>query len=74
MFTFGIGKGMNPLILSSYGLKNSTIAILQGWIWHYITHKIWQAIKQKRQTKHTEPNYELIALPLLFYKHGFDIE
>ena len=45
------GKGMNLLFPLSYGLNSSTTVILQGWIWHKITHKGWYAIKLRKQTK-----------------------
>ena len=29
-----LGKGMNPLTPSSYGLNNTTTVLLGEWIWH----------------------------------------
>ena len=38
-----IGKDMSPLILPAVHL--------QGWLWHWITHKGWYAIKQRNESK-----------------------
>ena len=29
-----LGKGMNPLILPSYGLNSTTTVLLEEWLWH----------------------------------------
>ena len=44
-----LGKGMNPLILFSpnCGLDSTTTFLLKGWIWCWITHESWYAIKQR---------------------------
>ena len=44
MFTFGriLGGGKVWTLLHSFSY------VLQGWLWHYITHKGWYAIKQKK--------------------------
>ena len=39
------GKCMNPLLLPVM-----IAALLQGWLWHYITHQSWYAIIQRNQT------------------------
>ena len=43
-------KIVNPLILQAYELNSTTSAFLQGWLWHWITNKVWYAIKQKKKT------------------------
>ena len=34
--------------LSSYGLNSTPITLLQGCMWHWITHEGWYAIKTKK--------------------------
>ena len=46
-----LGKVMNFLMPYSYGRNSSTTFLLQGWLWHWITHKGWYAIRQRNQTK-----------------------
>ena len=41
-------KGMKLSYPSSYGL-NSITAVLEGWLWYYITHGGWYAIKQRNK-------------------------
>ena len=51
-FTFQInsfGKDMNPLMSASHGLNSITVVFLQGWFWHWITHKGWYTIKQRNK-------------------------
>ena len=43
---------MNPFHFPSYRLNSTTTVLLQGWLWHYITHEGWYAIKQRHQTTH----------------------
>ena len=45
-----LGKGMNLLILPSYGLNSTLTVLLQRWLWDWITHKGWYAIKQRNQS------------------------
>ena len=34
------GKGMNPFLPPpSHGLNRITVVLLQGWVWHRMTHK-----------------------------------
>ena len=33
------------------GLNNITVVLLEGWLWHYITHKGWYAIKTKKSNQ-----------------------
>ena len=42
---------MDHLIRLSYGLNSTTTVLLQVWLWHWITHEGWYAIKQRSQTK-----------------------
>ena len=42
---------MTPPILPSFELNSPTTVLLQGWIWLWITHKRWFAIKQRNQRK-----------------------
>ena len=35
----------------SHGLSNITADFLQGWHWHYITHEVWYAYKQRNWIK-----------------------
>ena len=39
--TSTFGKGISPLILTSYGLNGIAIfaVVLAGWLWHWITHE-----------------------------------
>ena len=46
-----LGKGMNPPYPPSYGLNSTTIVLLEKWLWHWITYKIWYAIKQRNHPK-----------------------
>ena len=46
-----LGKVWTPLILR---LNCTNSILLQGWLWHWITHKGWYAIKQRKQTKKGE--------------------
>ena len=35
-----LGKGMNNFIpMLGYGLNRISTELLQGWLWHYITHE-----------------------------------
>ena len=43
--TNALGKGMNSFIPFSIRLNSTTTDVLQGWLWHYITHEDWYAIK-----------------------------
>ena len=66
-----LGKSMNPLTPSSYGLNSITAVLLQGWLWYQITHKSWYALKQ-RNTVHINLNsisfsYIKAPNPHLFY-------
>ena len=45
-----LGKCMNPFISLIYGL-NTIVVLLQGLLWHWITHDSWYAIKHRNQTK-----------------------
>ena len=36
--TYALGKGMNTFIPSSFELNSTTTVLLQGWLWHLITH------------------------------------
>ena len=37
--------------LPNYGLNSSTIVLLEGWLWHWITYEVWCPIKQRNKTK-----------------------
>ena len=53
IFTFRLmplRKDMNPF-LPNYELNSITALFLQGWLWHWITHKSWYAIKQRKWKK-----------------------
>ena len=41
---------MNLLITRSY--QSNTTVLQWGCLWHYITQKVWYAIKQRNQTKY----------------------
>ena len=43
-----LGKGMNSLIPFSYGLNRITVVLLQGWLYDWIIHESWYAIKQRK--------------------------
>ena len=45
-----LGKGMALSYPPSYGLNSTTTVLLEGWVWHWITHKGWYDIKQRNQT------------------------
>ena len=45
-----LGKGMNSLIPTPSLVLNSNTVLLQIWLWHWITHEGWYAIKQGNQT------------------------
>ena len=34
----------------SYRLNSVTAVLLQGWLWHWITHQVWCTIKTKKPT------------------------
>ena len=40
-------KRYEPLYLPRHGLDSTPTVLLQGSLWHWITHKAWYAIKQK---------------------------
>ena len=45
-----LSKSINLLIPTlNYGLNSTTTVLLQGQLWHEITHKDWYAIKQRNQ-------------------------
>ena len=44
---------MNSLILIAMGLNTTITLLLEGWLWHYITHEVWYAIEQRNHTTHT---------------------
>ena len=47
-----LGRVWTPIIPPpSYRLNSTTSVLLQGWLWHQITHKGWYVIKQSNQTK-----------------------
>ena len=52
-WTNALGKDMDVLIPPSDGLNSNTAVPPQGWLWHWLTHKGWYAIKKKKpnQTK-----------------------
>ena len=50
MFTFLLAENMNPLIFP----RNRTTAVLQKYLWHYITRARWFAINQRNQAKYFE--------------------
>ena len=37
--TYTLGKGMNSFNPLCYELNGTTIVLLQGWLWHWITHQ-----------------------------------
>ena len=37
--------------MPSNGLSSTTITLLQGWLWYWMAHEGWYAIKQRNQTK-----------------------
>ena len=43
--TNALYKGLNPLILPSYGLNNTITLLQQAWLWHQVTVGSWHAIK-----------------------------
>ena len=64
---------MNLLIfLPRYGLNCTTTGHLQVWLWYYITHEDWYAIKHRNQLKLFNSGwYKQDAkecLPILFYE------
>ena len=44
-------KRYEALYPPSYGLNSTTTVLLGEWLWHWITYKVWYAIKQRNQTK-----------------------
>ena len=46
-----VGYLIPTLIQSSYGLNSTTTVLLEGWIWHWITHEGWCVIKTKKPKK-----------------------
>ena len=46
-----LGERHEPSYSSSYGLNSTTTVLLQVWLWHWITHEGWYAIKQRIQAK-----------------------
>ena len=47
IYYFQFWKGMNPLT-PSCGLNSITAILLQGWLWQWITHDGWYAIKENK--------------------------
>ena len=45
--TNALVKGMKTLIVTRYKLRNTTVVLLQGWLWYYITHDRLYPIKQR---------------------------
>ena len=46
-----LGERYEPPYPPSYGLNSTSTVLLEEWLWHWITHKGWYAIKQRNQTK-----------------------
>ena len=39
-------KDMDVSLFPNYGLYSFSYVLLQGWLWHWIAHESWDAIKQ----------------------------
>ena len=44
-------SGTSNIYIPSYRSNIITIFLLHEWLWHYITHQGWYAVKQRNQTK-----------------------
>ena len=74
-FTFRLmpmGNVWTPLFSPSYGLNRTIPILVQGWLWHLITHKVWYAITQRNQTKPiNQSNLFFPSLCILFLYFNF---
>ena len=43
-------KVWTPLIPPAMFLNSTTLVLLKGWLWYWITYEGWYGIKQKKQT------------------------
>ena len=41
--TFTLGKSINSIISTSYMFSNTTVVLLQNWLWHWINDEDWYA-------------------------------
>ena len=49
--TNSLEKATNSLIPPRWTLNSTYTLFLQGWLWHYVTHEGWYAIKQSNPPK-----------------------
>ena len=72
-----LGKAWTSFSLQlSYGFNSTTTVLLQEWLWHWITHDSWCAIKQRNRNHYScyISIYRMIkemSLPL--WEHLYDI-
>ena len=71
-WTNTLEKRYEPSYLLSYGLNRIMDVLLQGWLWHLITHEGWYAIKQKKpKYRYIQCAQKLIDTSLNFFSCHF---
>ena len=46
-----LGKVSEPPYSPSYRFDSTTTVLLEGWLWHLITHEGWYAIKRRNRNQ-----------------------